>query len=305
MNTRIDELMPYVVLDAIPSYSLDPAYSLAEEITYDEDQVRALEYIKAWIVAPKPNLSPQAQPLLWLSGGDNTRTTCVLREQAQRAYSEGRLLGSYFFSNSPKFSPSSATSQNETHFVATLAFQMASNVSGLEGFVARAIGSNPGVFSKPMYEQMESLIFGPLAECRRYYSGGRFWWRRLKAAVQGHSVPADERRRYFAFNRRYKEWWNRNIVVVDGLEQCGPGILLLDDQATASQKVRGLPSPQQERQKRIIGLMEWASMHPTFPLRFVFTSQRASEFEESIRKVFQSTRICGYLSLEPGGGNGA
>ncbi|KAJ2919988.1 hypothetical protein MD484_g464, partial [Candolleomyces efflorescens] len=202
--------------------------------------------LEKWVAEPRsagsnPRLTA-SKPLLWLSGSLGSGKTTVLRELAQRCSKDNRLLASFFFSTH-----SAPGVNTDKYFVPTLAYQIATNIPGLWDFASSAIQDDPEIFSRPPDEQMLGLIFKPLERYLRYSTRHKYWWRRLKASVTSRGPWTEKLEQCTAFRKLYREWWNRGIIIVDGLDEC-VGI---------------------EAQRRVIALMAWAGERRRFPLRFV------------------------------------
>ncbi|KAJ2936787.1 hypothetical protein H1R20_g307, partial [Candolleomyces eurysporus] len=219
---------------------------------HPKTRVGVLNALEKWILAPRTELSSSSginassKPLLWFSGPLGYGKTTILRELAKRCTKNNQLLASYFFSTHSPHSTDGAR-----YFVPTLAYQIASNVPGLWDFVESAVQEDPKIFERSAEDQMLGLVFQPLERCLRYSTRYRYWWTRLKASIisstQSREHWSNKLEQSTAFRKLYNEWWNRNIIVVDGLDEC-----------------IGM-----EEQRQVIGLMAWAGKHRKFPLRFV------------------------------------
>ncbi|KAJ2936788.1 hypothetical protein H1R20_g304, partial [Candolleomyces eurysporus] len=215
----------------------------------------------------------RSTPIHWLSGPPGSGKTSIQLHLAKRCQQDNRLLASFFFSMN-------SVGSNELHkkFVPTLAYQLTSTVPGLQTFVSTAIQNDPDVFSKPPRQQMTELVFKPLEECFKYSTGWTYWRRRFKASLfhrhrspDPNSKPSKLLDESTAFRNLYSEWWNRNIIVIDALDECiGP-----------------------REQQAIARLIFWASRHsPKFPLRFIISAPTQHPI---IRNLFNECRV-GMLS---------
>ncbi|RXW17001.1 hypothetical protein EST38_g8844 [Candolleomyces aberdarensis] len=213
---------------------------------HPKTSVGALTALEKWITEPRSTGSEHpltaSKPLLWFSGPLGSGKTTILRELAKRSSNENRLLASFFFSTH-----SIPGVNTDKYFVPTVAYQIASNIPGLWDFVSSAIQEDPEMFARPLDEQMLGLIFEPLERYSRYSTRHRYWWRRLKASVTSRGRWPEKLEQCTTFRKLCGEWWNRNIIIVDGLDEC-VGI---------------------EAQRHVIALMTWAGERRKFPLRFV------------------------------------
>ncbi|KAG2018291.1 hypothetical protein CC2G_007730 [Coprinopsis cinerea AmutBmut pab1-1] len=98
------------------------------------------------------------KPLVWVSGPAGGGKTCIQREVARRAQEYGDLAASFFFSTRvPKL-------DNETSFVATIAYQLTKTLPGYKEVLVQALSDHPGVFEESLDVQLDVLILRPLSQ---------------------------------------------------------------------------------------------------------------------------------------------
>ncbi|KAJ2920022.1 hypothetical protein MD484_g465, partial [Candolleomyces efflorescens] len=235
----------------------------------------AIDQVNKWITSPRPSpfqdigvrTAARSTPIHWLSGTPGSGKSTIQLQLSNCCQQENRLLASFVFSANMI-----ATHESQKRFVPSLAYQLAYNVPGLHRFISAAIENDPEIFCKPPVQQMISLVFHPLENCLKNSTGWTFWRRAFKAslfprdkllAISDTSLQLEEST---AFRKLYGEWWNRNIIVVDALDECvGP-----------------------REQQAVARLMFWASRHSAkFPLRFIIS---APSEHKIIRNLFRECR---------------
>lgn len=107
--------------------------------------------------------------LLWIYGPAGAGKSTIMQTIAEQLKKLGILGGSFFFSGTIK-------KQNEkTHFVTTLAYQLASIVPNFEDYLAQTIDRDPSILSRPLAVQIKALIIDPIFAAARNNTGSRQW----------------------------------------------------------------------------------------------------------------------------------
>lgn len=153
----IEERLP----DRSPDLPSNPPLSLSNN---------SLCLLRNWL----SQTSGSASNIMWVTGVPNS---FALSDLSAICYDRCLLAASFSFS-------SRKGSEQALQIVPTLAHQITVHLPSLSPFIGRAVALNPGIFSKSLSTQFETIIFGPFREC---------------ASIQGDSLL-------------------RSFVLIDGLE---------------------------------------------------------------------------------------
>ncbi|KAK1219873.1 hypothetical protein PQX77_017385 [Marasmius sp. AFHP31] len=188
-------------------------------------RVAALKAIHDW-----RSKKQQKCPICWLSGAAGMGKSAIAMTVAQACETEGVLASSYFFFRSdPKRS-------NPFTLIPTIAHDLASTTRLMRNRIEQKISKDPRVLEAKLEVQFHELILGPTLE----WSGQRSLWG-FFTDLPGTPVVS-------------------NIVIIDGLDECG------DDKA----------------QSRILSIIQSAYREaPDFPLRFLICSRPESWIQEA------------------------
>ena len=121
--------------------------------------------------------------LMWIYGPAGAGKSSIMQSIAELLEEDGTLGGSFFFYRTGE------KRNTKTHFVTTLAYQLALTVPYFGEYLAAAIYRDPSVFSRTLAVQMKALIMEPI----------------MMAA---------------AINRQSPDW--TYVLLVDGLDECSP-----------------------------------------------------------------------------------
>ena len=105
------------------------------------------------------NVDSQDGRILWLHGPLGSGKTAIMQTVAERcAKSKRRLAASFFFSRA-------ASDRNtDNSLVATIAYQLAQSISGVQTALGPLVKGNPTIFESSLEDQIEQLIVTPLKE---------------------------------------------------------------------------------------------------------------------------------------------
>ncbi|KAJ8095504.1 hypothetical protein PM082_023274 [Marasmius tenuissimus] len=182
------------------------------------------------------------KPLCWLTGAAGVGKTAVAMSAAKACQQEGRLVSSFFFFRSdPK-------RNNPRALWLTVAHGLASTIPFMRRLIERRISKNPKILEAIMEDQFRELILGPFPR----QGSLRASLLATLSLVSSVRVP--------------------NIVIIDGLDECG-------DEAT---------------QLRVLNIIRDAVQQaPHFPLRFLICSRP----EAWIREAFASEPFRGLSNV--------
>jgi len=121
----------------------------------------------------------------WLYGPAGSGKTAIAGSIAELCHDNGELAASFFFSRGAD------GRKDATHFVSSLACQLAMAIPEMQEWVSAAVDSDPLIFSRSLDVQMQALIVNPFNEA-------------AKAEGSGQSSLLSRPR----------------FVVVDGLDEC-------------------------------------------------------------------------------------
>ena len=120
--------------------------------------------------------------LLWFYGPAGAGKSAIARNIAERCDLEKILLAAFFFSRSDP------TRSNPKSLIATIAYQITTNLPETRGKMVASIDRDPLIFARSFEAQVEALIVGPLSEL---LDAGHF------------STPS-----------------SRRLIIIDGLDEC-------------------------------------------------------------------------------------
>jgi len=95
-------------------------------------------------------------PVYWLNGLAGTGKSTIAQTTAERLFADGRLGASFFCSRDFE------DRRNLRHIFPTLAIQLAYRYPEFRSILIPLLRSNPGIVHESLYNQMETLIVGPL-----------------------------------------------------------------------------------------------------------------------------------------------
>ncbi|KAF5310594.1 hypothetical protein D9619_008242 [Psilocybe cf. subviscida] len=106
--------------------------------------------------------STRKKSIIWLNGSAGAGKSAILQTLAETCAAQGLLAASFFFSRySESAAPSTNTNTGE-RFFATIAYQLAVAIDGLQEHVDEVVRADPSIATKAMKRQMERLILGPM-----------------------------------------------------------------------------------------------------------------------------------------------
>ena len=123
---------------------------------------------------------------MWLYGPAGSGKTAITDSIAELCHDEGKLAASFFFSRGAD------GRRDATHFVSSIACQLAMAIPEMQEWVSAAVDRDPMIFSRSLSTQMQALIVKPLNE----------------AAEAGGSVQS------VLLSRP-------RFIIIDGLDECG------------------------------------------------------------------------------------
>jgi len=121
----------------------------------------------------------------WLYGPAGAGKTAIADSIAEICHNEGKLAAAFFFSRGAD------GRKDATHFISSLACQLAMAIPEMEEWVSAAVDRDPLIFSRSLSAQMQALIVNPFNEA-------------AKAEGSGQSSVLSRPR----------------FVIVDGLDEC-------------------------------------------------------------------------------------
>ncbi|KAK1217668.1 hypothetical protein PQX77_019662 [Marasmius sp. AFHP31] len=172
----------------------------------------------------------QKHPICWLSGPAGVGKSAIAMTVAKDCEKEGSLASSFFFFRSdPK-------RNNPSMFIPTIAHDLASMTPLIQNHIEQKISNDPRILEAALEVQFCELILEPvLSWSRKRLPWGFF------TDLPGSPVVS-------------------NIVVIDGLDECGD----------------------EETQTRILSIIQSAYQQaPHFPLRFLICSRPESWLQEA------------------------
>lgn len=124
---------------------------------------------------------------IWIFGAAGGGKTAIAQTIAERCAAAGYLAASFFFSRTV------AGRMGFNQLVPTLAYQLALHIPEIRKDINHAIEHDPAIFSRALATQMQVLIIQPL------------------------NAAANDPLKREAMEKR------RNVVILDGLDECGDG----------------------------------------------------------------------------------
>ncbi|KAF9035852.1 hypothetical protein BJ165DRAFT_1330943, partial [Panaeolus papilionaceus] len=125
-----------------------------------------------------------ARLLTWLDGPMGSGKTAVARTMAERVSAINKLIGVFIFRRGQP------GRNDATRFVATLAYQMALSIPLVRPYVEEQLNHDPSVLQQSLSRQLDMLILEPLRRMRSQ-----------NPEIDVATLP--------------------NLVIVDGLDECG------------------------------------------------------------------------------------
>ncbi|KDR73183.1 hypothetical protein GALMADRAFT_723684 [Galerina marginata CBS 339.88] len=98
----------------------------------------------------------QLHRFLWLSGQAGSGKSSIAQTIAERCQEEGILAAGFFFSRVAE------GRNNDSRFIATLAYQLSLSIPDTAPFIGSALNRDAFLFSRSIQAQMDSLIIEPL-----------------------------------------------------------------------------------------------------------------------------------------------
>ncbi|KAK1219987.1 hypothetical protein PQX77_017271 [Marasmius sp. AFHP31] len=175
------------------------------------------------------NSKKRSSPICWLSGTAGVGKTAIALTVARSCEEEDGLVASFFFFRSdPK-------RNNPSALVPTIAHGLVVNKPSARALVNQRISDDPKILEAKLEIQFRELILKPSLQ--------RSWWRHLLAKLKFVSAPKEP-----------------NVVIIDGLDECG-------DEPT---------------QRRILStILSSYQQSPRFPLRFLICSRPEAWIQEA------------------------
>ncbi|KDR79938.1 hypothetical protein GALMADRAFT_1170378 [Galerina marginata CBS 339.88] len=164
-------------------------------------RVAVQEKIMNWILGLDPETRNAL--IMWLHGPAGSGKSAIAQTIAEWAFQEKLLLTSYFFS---RFD---STRNHERSLIATIAYQVTTNLPSARECILAAIDADPLIFTRSLQTQTHSLIVKPL---RDLIASGYF-----------------------------REPTSMRLVIIDGLDECEDRegqLIILDAISTALQQYR-------------------------------------------------------------------
>ena len=131
---------------------------------HKDTRIAVLKDISDWIL----DRSRESR-ILWLTAPAGSGKSAILQEIAEMFDESGGLAASFFFSRMAD------KRNNETHFIATLAFQLAISIPSTRPFIEQAIRMDPSLFDKVLLSQMQHLVVQPLVLASLHPDHGSPW----------------------------------------------------------------------------------------------------------------------------------
>jgi len=133
-----------------------------------------------WLLGP--DVDDQNTVILWLYGSAGAGKSAITRGIAHRCHLEKLLLASFFFSRSDP------TRSNAKSLIATIAYQITTNIPGTWEKIAGIMEQDPLILTRSLEAQVAALIVEPLGDP-------------LKAGY--FNAPT-----------------SRRLIIIDGLDEC-------------------------------------------------------------------------------------
>ncbi|KAL0057011.1 hypothetical protein AAF712_016370, partial [Marasmius tenuissimus] len=234
------------------SHTAEQQYERGECL--EDTRVELRKIIHEWAQA-----RGEGSPLFWLTGAAGVGKTAIAMSVAKELEKEGALVSSFFFFRSdPK-------RNNPQALWLSVAYGLVSTMPELRPLIERRISEDPRILEARLEDQFQALVLNPfltpvLNSIRQRCLSGLLLqglclvlssvvlldvvWGLLTALFPIAPVPAS----------------NSNIVIIDGLDECG-------DETT---------------QLRILNIIRDAVQHtPQFPLRFLICSRPEAWIKET------------------------
>ncbi|KAK6342388.1 hypothetical protein TWF718_007789 [Orbilia javanica] len=112
-----------------------------------------LKDFEAWTTAARDD----AKPIFWLSGAAGTGKSTICRTVATLLRDKGMLAASFFFKRG------GGDRGNASKFVTTIAAGLSAYYSDLSPHIENAVNEDPGISTKNLNDQFESLVLAPIA----------------------------------------------------------------------------------------------------------------------------------------------
>ncbi|KAF4616916.1 hypothetical protein D9613_008390 [Agrocybe pediades] len=96
--------------------------------------------------------------IMWLSGAAGAGKSAIAQSLAERCFSEGKLLASFFFG---RLDP---TRNHSRSLVTTIAYQLCSRFPVIRQIVVATIEKDPLIFSRSLLAQFTALVLNPLVQ---------------------------------------------------------------------------------------------------------------------------------------------
>ncbi|KAF8951073.1 hypothetical protein BDZ97DRAFT_1604575, partial [Flammula alnicola] len=122
---------------------------------HPKTRLAILKEIMDWL-----NDTDEPHHAMWMRGAAGAGKSAIARTIAQMCDEQGQLSSSFFFSRTA----SDARRSDETHLVATLAYQMSENIPEIRQYISTAILTNRFIFDLGLDAQIYKLIVTPLAQ---------------------------------------------------------------------------------------------------------------------------------------------
>ncbi|KAF8951917.1 hypothetical protein BDZ97DRAFT_832186 [Flammula alnicola] len=166
---------------------------------------------------------------LWLYGPAGSGKSAIAQTIAEMLHAAGILAASFFFSRT------AAGRNNDRLFIPTIAFQLCLLIPENREIVGQTVDQDPSIFSRYLPTQLQKLVLNP-----------------LNRTLQDEKLMKRLRQR-------------PNVIVIDGLDECGDG----------------------ESQRRILDALSAAVHQFNIPISFLI----ASRPELEIRQAFNSNPL--------------
>ena len=131
---------------------------------HKDTRMAVLKDISGWILDES-----SGSRILWLTAPAGSGKSAILQEIAEMFDESGGLAASFFFSRMAD------KRNNETHFIATIAFQLAMSIPSTRPFIEQAIMIDPSLFDKVLLNQMRRLVVEPMVHASLHPKNGSPW----------------------------------------------------------------------------------------------------------------------------------
>ena len=131
---------------------------------HKDTRMAVLKDISGWI-----SDESRESRILWLTAPAGSGKSAILQEIAERFDKSGGLAASFFFSRIAD------KRNNETHVIATIAFQLVRSIPSTQPFIEQAIKRDPSLFDKVLLHQMRCLVVEPLVHASLHPENGSPW----------------------------------------------------------------------------------------------------------------------------------